>query len=272
MRAFRVLRALIVPLALAAGAAQAITADEIVERNAAARGGVEAWKRVQTMAWAGRADNGAAPGRTLPFLLEQKRPGKTRFEVIAEGQRSVRLFDGREGWKLRQNPSTGRPESEAYGEDELRFAAGAAVIDGPLMDYAARHAVFKLAGADEVNGRRAWVLDVLLPTGSGTRVWVDAETFLELRLDRPLQSGGKPGVVTVFYADYRAFEGLQVPTVVETRAGPGRPANRLLVDRVALNPEIDDEQFARPTVQHVTRRKSITVDTRSAAAAAPAPR
>jgi outer membrane lipoprotein-sorting protein len=249
----------------AAQAQRMFSAAEIVEKNAAARGGLQAWRAVGTMAWAGHAEVGSAPGRQLAFMLEQKRPDKTRFEIDYQGQKSVRIFDGSAGWKLR-NAANGRLEASAYDEDELRFAHGAQVIEGPLMDYVAKGSVVSLAGTGEVDGRRAYVLDVKLPSGGKHLVWVDAQNFLELRHDREVRGkSGESGMVTVLMRDYREFAGLQIPTTIETAGTAQRPAHKLVIERVALNPELDDSMFAKPEV-HATRRRSVTVDTRSAAA------
>ena len=93
---------LIPPLAEAAerSAAPELSATQIIEKNAAARGGVDAWRKIKTMAWAGHVKSAAAPARNLPFLLEQKRPNSTRFEIMGANQRSVRIFDGSDGWKM----------------------------------------------------------------------------------------------------------------------------------------------------------------------------
>lgn len=257
-------------LAPMAGAqiASTVTAAEIVEKNAAARGGVEAWKRLQTMAWTGYVESGTRAGRRLPFLLEQKRPNKTRFELITEGQRSIRIYDGKVGWKLRPNPANGRPELSPYTEDEIRFARSAQVIEGPLMDYVAKGGVVTIAGQGEAEGRRAYILDVKLPTGGQQRIWVDAETFLEVRHDRQVRGGiGQAGSVTVLFREYREFEGVKLPTQIETGAGLGGAANKLVIERVALNPDFDDSAFTRPETP-VSRKNSVIVDTRGAGQAA----
>jgi len=241
-----------------------ITAAEVIEKNAAARGGAEAWQKLQTMAWTGYVETGAAQGRKLPFLLEQKRPNKTRFEIVNDGQRSVRLFDGRSGWKLRANPANGRPELAPYNDDELSFARGAQAISGPLMDYVAKGAIITVSGHGEAEGRYAYILDAKLPSGGTHRIWVDAETFLEVRHDRQVRSGlGQFGTVTMIFRDYREFEGVKMPTKIETGAGVGAPANKLVIERVALNPEFEDRMFARPDVP-VSRKNSVIVDTRTA--------
>jgi hypothetical protein len=250
---------------MAQSAPPPLSAAEIVQKNAAARGGRDAWQRLQTMAWAGYVDNGNMPGRRLPFLLEQKRPNKTRFELVTDGQRSVRMYDGRAGWKLRPNPSNGRPELSSYSAEELKYARGAQAIEGPLMDCVAKGGLVTVAGHGMAEGRAAYILEAKLPSGGAQRVWVDSESFLEVRQDRQLQSGGGPaGTVTVLFRDYREFEGVKIPTVIETGGGIGAVPNKLVIERVALNPPLDDRAFERPDVP-VSRRGSIVVDTRGAA-------
>ena len=257
--------------ALAQDGPGGLSAAEIVERNAAARGGVPAWQKLQTLAWAGHTEINSVPGRQMTFLLEQKRPNKTRFEITAEGQRSLRVYDGSTGWKMRPNSSNGRPDVQAYSEEELRFARGAQVIDGPLMDYVAKGGVVTLTGSGQVDGQRAYILDVKLPSGGSHTVWVDAQTFLDVRHDRQVRgASGQMGMVTVLLRDYREFEGLTMPTVVETGSAPGRPSSRLVIERVALNPLLDDSVFTRPMAP-LSRRAGVVVDTRGAAAPPPRP-
>jgi hypothetical protein len=247
-----------------AAPAVAATVAEIMERNAAARGGVEGWHKLQTLAWAGHVESAVSPQRNLPFLLEQKRPDRTRFEVGTGAQRSLRVYDGAKGWKVRATP-TGQPEMKPYSEEELRFARGAQVIDGPLMDYVAKGALVSLAGMGEIDGRKAYMLAVQVPSGGDHRLWIDAETYLEARHDRQVGSTlGKPVRSPVFYREYRTFEGLQMPTTIETVEASGKAKNRLVIEKVALNPGFDDRMFAKPEMV-VVRHNGVTVDTRSAA-------
>jgi hypothetical protein len=99
------------------------------------------------------------------------------------------------------------------------------------------------------------------------RVWVDAETFLESRLDREFRKAtGQTALTTVRYRDYHDFEGVQMPVIVETGAQPGADmGSKLVIERVALNPELGDDLFDRPGQQATARRSRVTVDTRSAA-------
>jgi hypothetical protein len=95
-------------MALAAGAVWAasstateLNAAQIVEKNVAARGGLEAWRKVDTMVWAGRLERSNVPATNMSFTLEMKRPNKTRFEINAMHHTTTRIFDGAQGWKSR---------------------------------------------------------------------------------------------------------------------------------------------------------------------------
>jgi hypothetical protein len=260
------LAACIPMVAVAAGPAAGpdLTAAQIVEKNVAARGGLEAWRKIQTMVWVGHIERANAPAPSLPFVLEQQRPNRTRFEVRAENQMSVRVYDGTHGWKLRP-ASNGRPGLQAFTAEELNYAHDAQVIDGPLMDYAAKGVAVTLEGSDEVEGRKAYRLSAKLPSGMSYHVWIDAETFLDTKYDHSSRNApGRPGTATVFYRNYRNFEGLQIPLTIETGAAAGNAMDRMVIDKIALNPPLPDRIFAKPSVPGA-RRNAVSVDTTSQA-------
>lgn len=240
------------------GAPQArLTAQEILDKNAQARGGREAWRKVETLIWVGHLESERSAVPSLPFMLEVKRPNKSRFEITAPSQRSLRVFDGTHGWTMHAGED-GIPRLDEFTAQEVRFARDAAGLEGPLIDVRARDATVELAGLDELEGHRAYHLAVKTASGDAQQVWVDAATFLEIRYDRTTYSArGTPGSVSVFYREYQPVEGLQLASVIEIGAGTGRKADRMVIERVALNPSIDDRQFTRPPA--APHRPEVTV-------------
>src|ERR1700722_6833097 len=71
-----------------------LSAEQIVAKNVAARGGLDAWHNVQTMVWLGHIESTHASVPSMLFMLSQKRPNKMRFEINAMGDKSLRIFDG----------------------------------------------------------------------------------------------------------------------------------------------------------------------------------
>jgi hypothetical protein len=270
-----------------------LSAAQIVDKNVAARGGLQAWRAVQTMTLAGKLGAGgnqratlqvptsgqgsagrgsrpAVPQRPvdevqLPFVMQLRRPRKLRFELQFNGQTAVQVFDGTNGWKLR--PFLGRRVVEPYTADEMKTTSMQADLDGPLVDYAAKGTQIELAGMDKVEGRDTYKLKLTLKGGQAMHVWIDAQTFLELKMEgQPRRLDGVDHPVEVYLRDYRPVSGLQVPFLLETRVlpvaktalglkDPPVPPERTIIDRVVVNPKLDEALFSKPEVTVASNSK-----------------
>lgn len=235
-----------------AGAAH-MGAAQIVERNVAARGGLQAWHAVNAMTMSGQLEAGGTKNTRLPFTMTLKRPRKSRIEVRFNDQTAFQVYDGAQGWKVR--PFLGRNEVEPYTPAEAKAAASWSELDGPLVDYAAKGTRIDVLGMEVVEGHRAYVLKLTMKDGTSRRVWIDAASFLELKIDGdPRKLDGKMHNVAIFYRDYRKEGGLVMPHTLETVVVGARGTHKLIIDKVALNPQADDTLFAKPqlTVSKVT--------------------
>jgi hypothetical protein len=102
-------------------------------------------------------------------------------------------------------------------------------------------------------------------------LWIDVETFLELRYDREYTNAqGKPTVSSVYFTDYRTVDGLKMPFTVETATADGKARDKLVLDRVLINPILDDRAFSKPGTTG-GRHRGVTVDTRSLLQGSPSP-
>lgn len=235
-----------------------LDASEIINKNISARGGLEAWQKTQTMVWIGHIESTHAPVAKMPFVLEMKRPNKTRFEIKAQNQKSVRIFDGNQGWKMRPT-SSGKPDLQQYTSEELRFARDEPSIGGLLMDFQTNSANVTLDGVDEVAGQQAYRLSIKLPSGVTHHVWVDTHSFLDIKYDREfINKLGQSVMVPVFNRNYQSIGGLQVPLLIETGEGATEPPDKLLIEKVLLNPPLEESAFAKPSLPQ--RRNAVTVN------------
>jgi len=242
-----------------------LTAEQIVEKNVAARGGLEAWRDVETMVWIGHVETATATGVRLPFVLEMKRPNKTRFTIYAPQQLSMRLFDGKHGWKLRSTHS-GQPDLQPYSADEVAFALDGQVIEGPLMDWRATGSAVVLEGVGDIEGSKAYRLGVKLPSGASYHVWLDARSFLDIRSERDSRNAfGRPGSAARYYRNYRNVDGLKIPFLIENNTETGKILDRMVIDRILLNPPLEDEIFAKPLGSGQQMLTSVGGDTQQGA-------
>jgi hypothetical protein len=228
-----------------AHAPASLSADQIVERNVAARGGLAAWRAAKTLTIAGEMDAGGKPNHALPFVLKEKRPRKSRLEIVFKDQTSVQVYDGTQGWKVR--PFLNRNEVETYTPAEMKSAAAEQDLDGPLVDYAAKGTQIAVAGTEPVEGHPAYKLKLTLRNGDKRLLWIDAGSFLELKMEgEPRKLDGKLRKVAVYFRDYKTEHGLTTPRLQETAVEGVKQTYKMTVTKVAVNEALDDALFQKP--------------------------
>jgi hypothetical protein len=224
-------------------AKEARLVDKLVTRNIDARGGADAWQAVSSLRLSGLMDVGQ--GMHLPYVLEQKRPGKMCLEFVFADETAVQCVDGKTGWKIA--PFRGRTTPEPMTASELREAVDTGDPYGLLYDHAARGHVIKILGHETVEGRDTFKLQVTLPGGAVRWIYLDAETALEVKLEARRKLVGRELLVETFYHDWQATDGLLIPRRQETRTAGDDELHFITVDQVEVNPSLDDLRFVIPS-------------------------
>jgi outer membrane lipoprotein-sorting protein len=224
-----------------------LTAAQIIDKTVSARGGLQAWRAVQSMSFSGKMEAGGKTHAQLPFVLEKKRSRKMRVELAFANDTAVQVYDGASGWKLR--PYLGRRQVEPYSPEELKAASFESDVDGPLVDYAAKGNRVELEGVEKVEGRDAYKLKLTMKGGQVQHIWVDAGTFLEVKLEgTPRRMDGRMRPVSIYLRDYKDVNGLKIPYVIETAVQGNRDTHKMFIETVAVNPKLDDSHFAMPKI------------------------
>jgi hypothetical protein len=225
-----------------------LTASQLIDRNVSATGGLQAWRAVQTMTFSGKLDAGGKSKTQLPFVLEKKRPRKTRVELVFKNDTAVQVYDGANGWKLR--PYLGRKAVEPYSPEELKAAGFESELDGPLVDYAVKGNKVELEGSEKIENRDAYKLKVTMKGGQVQHIWLDAESFLEVKLEgTPRRMDKKMRPVAIYLRDYKSVSGLKIPYVIETAVEGNKDTHKMFIESVAVNSKLDDALFAKPNVK-----------------------
>ncbi len=232
-------------LAVPSALPQSMTVDRIIEENIAARGGLKAWHEIQTMTMTGKMDAGSKQNVQLPFILKLKRPRMSRLELDVAGKKALQIYDGSNGWKVR--PFLGRNEVEPFTMAEMRTAAAQADLDGYLIDHEAKGIKAELMGVDSVEGRDAYRLKLTLGNGQVRHLWIDAQSFLEVKIEgSPRRLDGKMHNVETYYRNYQSITGLMIPFVLETAVENVKPTRKITIETVVLNPKLDANTFSKP--------------------------
>lgn len=251
----------------------------IAHKNVEARGGLRAWREIRSMSLAGKLDAGKVKTEAvkanlhpredrayareaalktlrgeasdswktvqLPYNLELQRSRKSRLEIEFNGEKAIQVYDGKQGWKLR--PFLGRKEVEPYTVEEIKEASGVQDLDGYLIDYSAKGTKVELEGREPVEGHDAYKLKLTLKNGKELYVWVDAKSYLEVKLDETRMDNGKARTLATYFRDYKPVDGLVIPHLIETKVEEGdKGSEKIVIEKVALNPKQEDSLFAKP--------------------------
>jgi len=177
--------------------------------------------------------------------MDLRRPRQMRVEIQFNGQTAVQVYDGSKGWKLR--PFLNRHEVETFTAEELQLASAQSDLDGPLIDFAAKGSKVELEGIDRADDRDVYNLKVTDKRGHVRHVWIDPESFLETKIEgSPRRLDGKYHPVAIYFRDYKSVNGLMMPYVLETAVEGVKEKERIQIEKIVLNPKLDDARFAMP--------------------------
>ena len=229
-------------LALLAPVASAQTVDELIAKNIAAKGGLEKLKAVQTQRATGKMIMGQ--GMEAPVVLLSKRPTNMRMEFTFQGMTGMQVYDGKVAWM--SMPFMGKKEPEVMPPDQAKMIEEQADFDGPLMDYKEKGHTVELVGKEQVEGADAHKLKVTLKGGDVRYVYLDAETFLEIKVEAKRTIRGTETETESYLSDYKEVGGMMMAHVIESGAKGSPQRQKIVIEKVELNPEIEDKIFAMP--------------------------
>jgi outer membrane lipoprotein-sorting protein len=240
----RPITAFLLALCVAAPAA-AQTADEIVAKNIAAKGGLEKIQGVKSARMTGKMTLG--PGIEAPIVLEVKRPNMMRLDITVQGIVGSQAFDGAKGWSLM--PFAGSKVAMEMSAEELKMAEEQGDIDGPLVDYKMKGHTVELLGKDKVEGADVYKLKVTLKNGTVRTLFIDAEHFLEIREEARRTIRGTEMDMETIYGDYKPVDGMMMAHSIDAGAKGLPQRQKITVEKIELNVPIDDARFKMPEVK-----------------------
>lgn len=239
---------LLLPALSGAASAQTLTADQVVEKHLAAMGGREALGKITTRKVTGTVTIGTPAGDLSgPMEIDSKAPNKTHasmsLDLTALGAAGTmvieQLFDGKTGWSL--NSMQGDTPIAGHQLENMTNAG----FPSPLLNYKAAGVTLYLLPAEKVNDRDAIVMKMTPKSGTGIKLFFDAETFLVIRtvstIDNPMDGSLMEQVSEP--SDYRTVDGIKVPFAIVNSTA--MQSVTIKVDKVQQNIAIDDATFVK---------------------------
>ena len=228
------------------------TADELINKNIQAKGGIEKMKAIHSVRITGKLNGGG--GFTAATVQENQRPNLVRETFALQGMTAVSAYDGTTGWQIQ--PFGGHKDPEFMGEDDLKDLLLDADFDGPLVDYKEKGNTVEFLGHDVVDGDDALRLKVTLKDGDIIYYYLDPDTFLEIRKEVTEFIRGSVRESVVEMGSYKPVAGVMFPYSISQGSKANPAPQTTTVEKIEVNVNINPADFAVPASLRADEKKS----------------
>ncbi|MGC9948948.1 MAG: hypothetical protein ABSF64_21480 [Bryobacteraceae bacterium] len=238
------LRRLAAGFACAAALLSAQTAEDLVNKNVTAHGGIEKLKAIHSLRMTGKMQQGSF---AIQVGMDTMAPNLLRQTFTLMGMTGIEAYDGASGWRVM--PFSGRKDPEMLGEDDLRGLQDQSDFYGHLVDYKDKGNTIEYLGHDTVDGDDAYRLKVTLKNGDIVYYYLDPETFLEIRVESVQFIHGSVRESFSEMGSFKLVNGIYFPFAME-QGSPRSPGetSKLTIDKIEANVAMDPAEFKMPAV------------------------
>jgi hypothetical protein len=224
------------------------TADDVVDRSLNAIGGRAALGKLTSRSTIGTITLSTPAGDiTGSVEVLNAKPNKSRSLIKADlsalgGGQLVRdqRFDGNSGYVM--DTLQGNHDITGNQLDNLRSGS----FPHTFLNYKERGTTARLAGKEKVGEREAYLIIFDPASGSVVREYLDAETYLPIRMvvkvDVP--ELGREVEQTTEFLDYRQVDGVKLP--FRLKATSSVQNYTITITKVEHNVRIDETLFSKP--------------------------
>jgi len=217
------------------------TAEELINRNLQAKGGIDKIKAIRSLHATGKLQQGGFTAQVGALAMA---PNLLRQSFTVQGMTQIQAYDGSTGWKIA--PFEGRKDPQRLGEDELRDIQEDAIFLGPLLDYKAQGSRVEYIGKDLLDGDEVYRLKVTLKNGDIYYYYLDPETFLEVRMEKVQFIRGAVHESVIECGSYKLVAGVYMPFTYETGTKQNPDRSKITYDKIEPNVAVDPAEFKMP--------------------------
>lgn len=228
--------------------ASAQTVDEVIEKHLAAIGGRAALATLQSRQMVGTMTLSLPVGGDVTGSIDALNavPNKARtlikLDLTALGAGPIQIdqrFDGSTGYLL-DSMQGDRPITGSQ-----LASMKSAVFPSPFLNYKERGASVELKGKEKVGEREAYLLVYTPRDGAVVRQYLDAESFLAVRMVTTVDVPGMGALdQTSDFSDQRDVDGVKVPFLIKSSSAA--QSFTISVTKVDHNVTVDEKLFVKP--------------------------
>jgi hypothetical protein len=216
---------------------KAQTADEVIDKYAAAIGGKENWKKVNSMKMEGTM---SAQGAEIAIAVTAVHRKAQRVDITFGGMSGYNIITNTAGWTFMPFAGQTKPEAmtpevvkESQSEMDLR--------NEDVFDYKGQGCKVEFLGKDDIEGTQCFKIKHVSKTGNEKTMYFDASNYYLVREVQKGKADGKEYESIKNFSNYtKQPEGVVVPMSMEADGG------EMTFKTVEINKPIDESIFKGP--------------------------
>ena len=224
------------------------TVDEIIDTYFENTGGVENWEKIEGIKMSAKVSQG---GMEIPIEMVQLK-NKMMTTINFQGQTIKQgVFDGEVLWStnfMTQKAEKSDEETNKMVINELNQ------FPDPFLNYKEKGFTVELMGTETVDGTETFKVKLTTTPNiiEGKEVpsisyyFFDTENFVPIQVHEEIMDGPGKGMMTESkMSDYQEAGDVYMPYSM-TQGVKGQPGTPITMDKIEINPTVDDSEFAFP--------------------------
>lgn len=180
--------------------------------------------------------------------IYRKRPNRLRMRLEFEGFQVETIYDGKSGWRRVRSQQLEEAEIEQLEEAALAELEEGSSLQGPMFHLGTRLDDVLEISSGVVNGREAYRLQLReVEDFSYAAIWLDAEHYQELKLERRAGVDLGEGIESIIISDFDQINGVYFGRRVDYYTSDGDLVKALEVEEIRVNVGLFDAFFNEPT-------------------------
>ncbi len=230
------------------------TADEIIANYFENTGGVDNWEKLKGIKMSAKVNQG---GMEIPLEIVQLKGGNQMTVINFQGKEIKQgVFNGETLWAT--NFMTQKAEkNDQEATDNMMLEKN----DFPdsFLNYKEKNYTVELLGKETIDGTETFKIKLVKEPikvdgkeeENVSYYFFDTENFVPLVVQNEIKSGQLKGKVSESkFSDYQEVEGLYFPFSL-TQGIKGQPGQAISIDKIEINPVIDNKEFEFPEEETV---------------------
>lgn len=212
---------------------KAQSADEIVANYINAIGGIDNWKKVNSIFYEGKLTVHGTDVTIYKTVLHGK---GMRQNMTTASMTAFQISTPNEGWEFM--PFRGQQKPEQLGEGAVKLNADQYDAQGVLVDYKSKGHSIEYLGKETIDGKECYKLQVKHKSGKIEILYFDASSSLMVRsVVKQNENGKEVDVITKLSNYQKQPEGILYPMTI------GLPMGEMNITKVNVNKPVNESIF-----------------------------